>query len=105
MFLRRRRRFTSRKLYACLEKFLCFLQLSDRDKFLELDVQGSFSFDSSITTGFEINSYRASLLTVLRVVYVTVRLGSGKTMVSILHMDLISTKMGYTGLHDFHHVF
>ena len=27
-----------------------------------------FSFDSSITTGFEINSYRASLLTVLRVV-------------------------------------
>ena len=25
VFLRRRRRFTSRKLYACLEKFLCFL--------------------------------------------------------------------------------
>ena len=35
---------------------------------------------------------RASLLTVLRVVYVTVRLGSGKTMVSILHMDLISCR-------------
>ena len=92
VFLRRRRRFTSRKLYACLEKFLCFLQLSDRAKFLELDVQGSFSLDSSITTGFEINSYRASLLTVLRVVYVTVRLGLGKTMVSILHMDLISCR-------------
>ena len=90
MFLWRRRRFTSRKLNACLEKFLCFLQLSDRAKFLELDVQGSFSFDSSRTTGFEINSYRLSLLTVMRVVYVTVRLGSGKTMVSILHMDLIS---------------
>ena len=92
MFLRRRRRFTPSKLYACLEKFLCFLQLSDRAKFLELDVQGSFSFDSSITTGFEINSYCASLLTVLRVVYVTVWLGSGKTMVSIPHMDLISCR-------------
>ena len=29
LFLRRRRRFTSRKLYACLEKFFCILQLSD----------------------------------------------------------------------------
>ena len=57
VFLRRRRRFSSRKLYACLEKFLCFLQLSDRAKFLELDVQGSFSLDSSITTGFEINCH------------------------------------------------
>ena len=56
VFLRRRRRFPSRKLHACLEKFLCFLQLSDRAKFLDFDVQGSFSFDSSITTGFEINS-------------------------------------------------
>ena len=92
VFLRRRRRFTSRKLYACLEKFLCFLQLSDRGKFLELDVQGSFSFDSSRTAGFEFYSSRASLLTVLRVVYVTVRLGSGKTMVLILHMDLISCR-------------
>ena len=68
MFPRRPRRFTSRKLYACVEKFFCFLQLSDRAKLLELNVQGSFSFDSSRTTGFEINSYRASLLTVLRVV-------------------------------------
>ena len=56
-FLRRRRRFTSRKLYACLEKFFCFLQLSDRAKFLDLDVQGSFSFDSSRTTEFELNPY------------------------------------------------
>ena len=30
VFLWRRRSFTSRKLYACLEKFFCFLQLSDR---------------------------------------------------------------------------
>ena len=30
VFLRRRRSFTSRKLYASAEKFLCFLQLSDR---------------------------------------------------------------------------
>ena len=42
-------------------------------------------FDSSSTTGFTL---RASLLTVLRVVYVIFRLGSGKTMVSILHVDL-----------------
>ena len=30
VFLRRRRSFPSKKLYACLEKFVCFLQLSDR---------------------------------------------------------------------------
>ena len=30
VFLRRSRSFTLRKLYACLEKFLCFMQLSDR---------------------------------------------------------------------------
>ena len=29
-FLRRRRNFTLRKLYVCLETFLCFSQLSDR---------------------------------------------------------------------------
>ena len=52
----------------------------------------SFSFDSSITTGFEINSYRASLLIVLRVVYVTVQLGSGKTMVSISLAEINLTK-------------
>ena len=44
--------------------------------FLELDVQVSFSFDSSSATGFEFNSLRASLLTVLRVVYAIVRLSS-----------------------------
>ena len=41
IFLQRRCSFTSRKLYACLEKFLCFLQLSDwayHSTFLELDV-------------------------------------------------------------------
>ena len=37
--------------------------------FLELDVEVSFSFDSSSNTGFEFNSLRASLLTVLRVVW------------------------------------
>ena len=60
--------------------------------FLELDVEVSFSFDSSSTTGFEFNSVHASLLTVLRVVYAIVRLSSGKTMVSILHVDLISCR-------------
>ena len=43
-----------------------------------------FFLDSSRTTGFKFNSLRASLLTVLRVVY--------KTMVSILHVDLISCR-------------
>ena len=46
--------------------------------FLELDVEVSFSFDSSSTTGFEFNSLRASLLTVLRVVYAIVRLSSAE---------------------------
>ena len=30
VFLRRRRSFTSRKPYVCLETFLCFLYISDR---------------------------------------------------------------------------
>ena len=34
--------------------------------------------------------YAQVLLTVLRVLYAIVRLSSGKTMVSILHVDLIS---------------
>ena len=50
------------------------------------------SFDRSVTTGFKSSSLRASLLTVLRVVYALVRLSSGKTMVSILHVDLISCR-------------
>ena len=53
--------------------------------FLELDVKASFSFDSSSTTRFTL---RASLLTMLRVVYAIFQLGSGKPMVSILHVDL-----------------
>ena len=61
--------------------------------FLELDVWVYFSFDRrSSTTGFKFNSLRASLLTLLRVVYAIVRLSSGKTMVSILHVDLISCR-------------
>ena len=59
---------------------------------MELDVKVSFSFDSSSTAGLGFNSLRASLLTVLRVVYAIVRLSSGKTMVSILHVDLISCR-------------
>ena len=56
VFLRRLRSVSFRELYACLEKFLCFLQVSDQAKFLELGAQGSFSFDSFRTTGFEFNS-------------------------------------------------
>ena len=50
----------------------------------------SFSSDNSSTTGFEFNSFRTSLLTVLRVVYAIIRLklSSGKTMVSILHVNM-----------------
>jgi len=36
--------------------------------------------------------YAQVLLTVLRVLYAIVRLSSGKTMVSILHVDLISCR-------------
>ena len=50
--------------------------------FLELDVEVSFSFDSSSTTGFEFNSLRARLLTVLRVVYAIVRLSWESTPAS-----------------------
>ena len=61
--------------------------------FLELDVQVYSSFDLSSPTGFKFNLLRASLLTVLRVAYAVVRLNSsGKTIVSILHVDLISCR-------------
>ena len=40
--------------------------------FLELDVYVYSSFDLSSTTGFKFNPLRASLLTVLRVVYAIV---------------------------------
>ena len=46
-----------------------------------------YRFDRSSTTEFKFNSLRASLLTVLRVVYAVVGLSSGKTMVSILVAD------------------
>ena len=53
--------------------------------FLELDVLVYSSFDRPSTIAL----LRASLLTVLRVVYAIVRLSSGKTMVSISSRDLI----------------
>ena len=83
VFLRGRRSITSRKLYVCIEKCLCFsctiwssLWLSLRSM---LDVLVYSSFDRSDTTGFKWNSLRTSLLTVLRVVYAIVRLSLGKT--------------------------
>ena len=39
VFLRRSRSFTSRKLYVCLETFLCFLSYLTKLMFLELDVK------------------------------------------------------------------
>ena len=51
-----------------------FLALSDRAYVSGARCLSIFSFDSSSTTGFEFNSLRASLLTVLRVVYAIVRL-------------------------------
>ena len=47
--------------------------------------------------GLMVNSLRASLLTVLRVVYAIFWLSSGKTMVSSLHMDLISCRVVFIG--------
>ena len=67
--------------------------------FLELNVWVYYSFDLCITTGFKFNSLRASLLTVLRVVYAIVWLSSGKTMVSILHVDLISCRYFLSSLY------
>jgi len=43
-------------------------------------------------SGTKCSCLRASLLTVLRVVFATVRPSSGKTIVSILHVDLISCR-------------
>ena len=91
-FLLTCRSFTSRKLYVCPEKLSCLSCINWSSSRLELVVKVSFSFDSSSTTGFRFNSLRASLLTVLRVVYAIFRLSSGKTMVSILHVDLISCR-------------
>ena len=83
-----------RDSYALVQRhsYLSFLQLSDRAYVSAAQCLSFFLLDSSSTTGFEFNSLRASLLTVLRVVYATVRLSSGKTMVSILHVDLISCR-------------
>ena len=76
VFLRRRCSFTSRKLYVCLETFLCFLHISDRayvsrarfiDLFLLLFVLTPH--DSNVEL-----CLHTSLLTVSRVVYAIVRL-------------------------------
>ena len=71
IFLLRRRAFTSRKLYVCLEKFLCFLQLSNR-AFVS-QVRFISPFGCSALHKFNCSCLRASLLTVLRVVYATIR--------------------------------
>ena len=91
--LRRCRRFTSRKLCVCLEICLCCLQLSVR-AYVSRAWYVCFIpvFDLSGTTWFECSCLCTSLLTVLRVVYAIVQLGSGKTMVSILYVDLISCR-------------
>ena len=65
-FLRRRRTFTSKKPYACLEKFLCFLQQPDGAYVSGARCIGLF--DRFGTTGFKFSSSHARLLIVLRVV-------------------------------------
>ena len=47
------------------------------------------NFDLQSFALFKRSCSRTTLLTVLRGVYAIVRLGSGKTMVLILHVDLI----------------
>ena len=61
--------------------------------FLELDVYRFLSpLIVLVPQPFRLNSLRASLLTVLRVVYDIFRLSSGKTMVSSFDADLISCR-------------
>ena len=60
-----RRRLTSRNLYAGLEKFLCFLQLSGRAYVSDGAWRMVYSsFDRAGTTGFKCSYLPASLLTV-----------------------------------------
>ena len=66
--------------------------------FLVLDVEVSFSFDSSSTTGFEFNSLHASLLTVLRLVYAIVRLSSGKYIFANQPTEKLEAKQDLTFL-------
>ena len=60
------RSFTSKKLYACLEKFLCFFQLSDRVYVSGTRCIGLFLFWSFWYHGIQ-------MLAVLRLVYAIVR--------------------------------
>ena len=72
IFLRRCCSFTSRELCIRLSKEILNIFFSHyviELMFLELDVYVYSSFDCSCITGFKCNSLRASLLTVLRVVY------------------------------------
>ena len=73
VFLRRRRSFTSWKLYVWLETFLCFLQLSDRAylsraRCIDVKVYSLFGRFGKCSC------LRAIPLTVLRAVYAIVRL-------------------------------
>ena len=87
VFLRRRRSFTLRKLYICLETFLYCLYISDRAYVSRARCIGLFLLlfvltphDSNVAV---YRSLHASLLTVVWVVYAIVRLSSGMNMVSL----------------------
>ena len=74
--LRRRHSFTSRKLYVCLETFLCFFHTSDRAYVYRARCIGLFLL-LFVLTPHDSNAAVCALLTVLRVVYAIVRLSSG----------------------------
>ena len=92
VFLRRRRSFASRKVYACLEKFLCFLQLcfwSSMYGFIPPSIV-LVPQDSNIALYAQV-----CWLCCVFHIHAIVLLSSGKTMVSILHVadvDLISCR-------------
>ena len=100
VFLRRHHSLTSRNLYICLEMLLYCLHTSDRAYVSRARCIGVFLLLFILTPhDSSCSCLRVSLLTVLRVVYAIVRLSSGKTMVSILHVDLISCWYFYNTLY------
>ena len=89
VFLRRCCSFTSRKLQACLEKFLCFLHWAIWSSLCSWSSMYRFISPLSVVLVPQDLNLTHYAQAVLRVVHAIVRLSSGKTMVSILQVDLI----------------
>lgn len=90
---REKKSFTSRKLQVSAETMLFFFQQFDRGSYVSRTrVLGLFLFCLfwHLTTWFKCRCWRTDQITVLSVAYPIVWLSSGKIMVSIFHLDLIS---------------